>query len=106
MSLQLYSHEGECGVQQSQQWSCLSGNTVTVPWSMYCLQVFRKKDLPLLFCVRVIFLCQLEWIWQNLITSPVNGEVFGQMSILVHGAASALVQGISLGFFSDFFFLL
>lgn len=36
--------------------------------------------------------------------NPVNGEVFSQMSVLVHGAASALVQGISLGFFSDSFF--
>lgn len=39
--------------------------------------------------------------------NPVNGEVFGQMSflVLVHGAASALVQGISLGFFNIFFLL-
>lgn len=39
--------------------------------------------------------------------NPVNGEVFSQMSflVLVHGAASALVQGTSLGFFSHFFLL-
>lgn len=39
--------------------------------------------------------------------NPVNGEVFSQMSflVLVHGAASTLVQGTSLGFFSHFFLL-
>lgn len=39
--------------------------------------------------------------------NPVNGEVFSQMSFLVvvHGAASALAQGTSLGFFSHFFLL-
>lgn len=37
---------------------------------------------------------------------PVNGDVFSPMSVLVHDAALALVQGISLGFFfSHFFFL-
>lgn len=37
--------------------------------------------------------------------NPVNGEVFSQMSFLVHGAASTLVQGTSLEFFSHFFLL-
>lgn len=38
--------------------------------------------------------------------NPVNGEVFSQMSflVLVHDAASTLVQGTSLGFFSHFSF--
>lgn len=38
--------------------------------------------------------------------NPVDGEVFSQMSflVLVHGAASALVQGTSLDFFLIFSF--
>lgn len=40
--------------------------------------------------------------------NPVNGEIFSQMSflLLAHGAASAVVQGTGLGFFSHFFLLL